>query len=482
VSDRPAGATLDQPALAGGSGEDPTVVFALPSLGADMELGTVLEWYVQPGDEVERGSVVALVATEKADIDVEIWQEGTVTDLLIDVGIEIPVGTPMLRLTSPDAGPGGRPAAAPPAPSPPVATPSAPATTAAPTALAAATPRAEPPAPAEALAPAEAAVPPRPAPEHRRSPSAGPVSPGTTVAGADVPRPRPTGSPRPRGDVIPASPLARGMAAERNLDLGSIPGSGPGGAIVARDVERAAASMPAAAPPSATTPRARGAEREGDPMRRAIAARMAKANQEIPHYHLDLDLDLAPALAWLEDHNATLSVAERVLPAVVLLKATAAAATAVPELNGYWVDDRFEPATGVDLAVAISLRRGGLVTPVITGVDERSIDEIMAVLKEMVTAARTGSLRSSWMISAGLTVTNLGDRGVDRVGGVIFPPQVSLVGFGRVRQRPWVVDGAIEPRPIVTATLAADHRATDGAVGSRFLHALADHLQNPEER
>jgi pyruvate dehydrogenase E2 component (dihydrolipoamide acetyltransferase) len=244
--------------------------------------------------------------------------------------------------------------------------------------------------------------------------------------------------------------------------------------VLARDVE--------AAPPTAAArpapPAARAGTEQG--MRRVIAARMAKANAEIPHYFLDQDVDLGPALDALTAHNEELPIAERVLPAVLLLRATARAALAVPELNGYWEDDRFQPAGGSDVAVAVSLRRGGLVTPVITGVADRSLGELMAVLRDMVTAARSGALRSSWMGKAGLTVTNLGDRGVDRVGGVIFPPQVALVGFGRVRERPWVVDGDVVPRPVVTASLAADHRASDGATGSRFLNALAKDLENPQ--
>ncbi|MGH1503396.1 MAG: dihydrolipoamide acetyltransferase family protein [Acidimicrobiales bacterium] len=377
--------------------------FELPSLGADMERGTVLEWYVHPGDDVARGDLVALVSTEKADIDVEIWRAGVVAEHLVAVGEEVPVGTPILALDG-----------------------------------------------AGALAPvvAEQAV----APEKAVAPEAPVASPVRVLA----------------------SPRARVVASERDVDLGALAGTGPDGAVLVRDVLKSDV-LPSDVSPTPQPAKAPTEDRSTG-MRRAIAERMAVANRTIPHYHLDLDVELGGARAWLEDHNESLSMRERVLPAALFIKAVGTAAAAVPELNGTWVDDAFVAAERVDVAVAISLRTGGLVTPAIRDVDTKTVDEIMADLQALVAGARRGSLRSSWMADAGITVSNLGDQGADRVGGVVFPPQVALVGFGRVRKRPWVVDGAVEVRPVVTVTLAADHRATDGATGSRFLHALAGAL------
>ncbi|MDH4366130.1 MAG: 2-oxo acid dehydrogenase subunit E2 [Acidimicrobiia bacterium] len=270
-----------------------------------------------------------------------------------------------------------------------------------------------------------------------------------------------------------SSPLARVLAAERGVDLTTVTGTGPEGAVTARDI--LAAPPPAPPQPAASAP--------ADPaaaMRRAIATRMERANREIPHYHLDLEIDLAPALARLEEHNRNLPVDQRVLPAALLLWATARAAAKVPDINGLWVDGAFRPAAGVDLGVVISLRRGGLLTPTIVGADGLDLDQLMAELRSMVTAARSGALRSSWMAEASLTVSNLGDNGADRVSGVIFPPQVALVGFGAVRPRPQAAPaGGVQVRPSVIATLAGDHRATDGATGSRFLAALARALDGP---
>ncbi len=424
----------------------PSNIMTLPSLGADMDFGSVIEWRVGPGDTVDRGDVIAVVETEKADIDVEIWQAGVVAELLLDVGHEVPVGTPMLRLTADAA------------------------------AVAADAPAEAPVEPAEAAvepaAPAEAAV----------------VSPD------DRPAPTPAVAVSERADVVPASPLARVRAESLGVDLRRVNGSGPDGAVLVADVDafatggasapsagdRTDAPTPPVVPPASPPSTADRAAKRALSMRHAIAERMAMANRDIPHYHLDLDVDLGPMFEALEHHNATRPVGERVLPAAVFLEAAAKAAAAHPECNGSWVDQGFVGATSVDLGVAISLRRGGLVTPVITAADSCSTTEIMTRLKELVTAARSGALKSSWMVDASLTVTNLGDHGADRVHGVIFPPQVALVGFGRVQTRPWVVDGAVLARPVVTVSLTADHRATDGLVGSRFLSTIAKRLEDSE--
>jgi pyruvate dehydrogenase E2 component (dihydrolipoamide acetyltransferase) len=214
-------------------------------------------------------------------------------------------------------------------------------------------------------------------------------------------------------------------------------------------------------------------------MRRAIAELMARSKREIPHYYLATTIDLRAAMTWLTAQNLDRPVQDRLLPAALLLKATALAAREVPALNGFW-DDGFQSAASVHLGVAISLRTGGLVAPAIHDADQRSLEDVMAGLRDLVERARAGRLRSSEMADPTITVTNLGDRGADEVFGVIYPPQVAIVGFGKVVDRPWAADGMLGVRPTVRATLAADHRATDGHVGSRLL-AVIDHLlQTPE--
>jgi pyruvate dehydrogenase E2 component (dihydrolipoamide acetyltransferase) len=216
-------------------------------------------------------------------------------------------------------------------------------------------------------------------------------------------------------------------------------------------------------------------------MRAAIAAAMARSKREIPHYYLAADLDLHAALAWLEAENRQRPVTDRLLPAALLLRASALALREVPELNGFWRDGRFVPGEGVHLGVAISLRQGGLVAPAIHDADHKSLDELMAALRDLVARARGGRLRGSEVSDPTITVTNLGDQGVGSVFGVIYPPQVALVGFGRVERRPWAVGDLIGIRPIVTASLSADHRASDGHRGGLYLAALDRLLQQPEQ-
>jgi len=406
--------------------------FVMPSLGADMEAGTVLEWYVKPGDTVKRGNIVALVDTSKAEIEVEIFEGGVIDELLVPVGERVPVGTVLATLRPMPAEvavpvPPGRPA--PPTPAPPAP------------AIALASPPAPPPAPVPlAAAPA-----------------------GTNH--------------RPR-----VSPLARRAAAQLGVVLSEVSGSGPNGAITKADVERARSAGPPVLPverPAAPAPAREPGDRQAA-MREAIAALMARSKREIPHYYLQLEIDIGPAIDWLHDANLQRPVNDRLLPSVLLLSAVARAAAEMPEMNGFWIDGAFRPGDGVHLGVAISLRGGGLIAPALHDTDKKSLDEIMAGVRDLVQRARAGRLRSSEMSDPTLTVTNLGERGVDLVHGVIYPPQVALVGFGAVRDRPWAADGMLGVRPIVVATLAADHRASDGHAGGRFLTLIERQLQRPE--
>ena len=216
-------------------------------------------------------------------------------------------------------------------------------------------------------------------------------------------------------------------------------------------------------------------------MRRSIAALMTVSNREIPHYHLSLTIDVSRVIALVRERNRTLDMGDRLVPSAFFLAGTARAARAVPELNGYWVDDAFRPAAEIDLGLILSLRSGGLLVPAIAHADRLTVAETMASMRELTRRARSGRLRGSDLIQPSITVSNLGDQGVDSVLGVIYPPQVALVGFGAVVERPWAVDGLIGVRPLVTATLAGDHRASDGATGSRLLKTIDRLLQEPEE-
>lgn len=216
-------------------------------------------------------------------------------------------------------------------------------------------------------------------------------------------------------------------------------------------------------------------------MRRAIAAAMGCSKREIPHYCLTETFSLEATLDWLQKHNAGLPITQRVLVAVLQIKAVALALQRFPQLNGFYQDGAFQPASGVHLGVAISLRGGGLVAPAIHDVQDKSLEQIMRDLTDLVKRARAGSLRSSEMSDPTITVTNLGDQGVELVLGVIYPPQVALVGFGRIAVRPWADDAdGLHAVPLVTATLSADHRVSDGHQGALFLAELRNLLQDPQ--
>jgi pyruvate dehydrogenase E2 component (dihydrolipoamide acetyltransferase) len=407
----------------------------MPSLGADMTEGRLLEWLVHPGDAVHRGDLVAVVKTDKADVEVEIFDDGVIGELLVPEGDDIlEVGAALATVV--DAG----------VPAPAAAT--------APTPLPAAPPVAAPPVAAPPVAAPPVAAPPVAAP-----PVAAPLPIAPIARGGE--------------DRIAASPYARRHAAALGIDLANIAAAQPGHPITAADVDRAASSSPGMA----------GAPRtpvdQADAMRKAIGRLMARSKREIPHYYLDEDIELTAALAWLERHNEQAPVAERILPAALFYKAVAGAAAAHPELNGFWIDDKFEPGSGVHLGIAISLRGGGLVAPAVHDADRLSLTELMVALRDLTARARGG--RGSEMTDATITVTNLGDRGVRTVFGVIYPPQVALVGFGKVSERVWDVDNGLGIRPAVTATLSADHRATDGHIGAGFLADVARRLHHPEE-
>ena len=289
------------------------------------------------------------------------------------------------------------------------------------------------------------------------------------------------------------SPMARRLAEELRIDLATVTGTGPQGAITRDDVQRAA-TYTEKPPESARPEKPREPAKPSRPpqpssasmgasaaMRAAIAAAMARSKREIPHYYLSTTIDMSSAMAWLRTENERRPVTERLLPAALLVKAVALALREVPELNGHWSDGAFRAAPGVHVGCAISLRGGGLVAPALHDTDSLDLAKLMRQLQDLVTRARAGSLKSSELADATITVTNLGEQGAESAFGIIYPPQVALVGFGRISERPWVNGERVEARPLVTATLSGDHRATDGHRGGVFLAVVDRLLQVPEK-
>jgi pyruvate dehydrogenase E2 component (dihydrolipoamide acetyltransferase) len=421
----------------------------MPSLGADMEVGTLIQWLVQPGDAVKRGDIIAVVDTEKAAIEIEVFESGVIKNLVVQIGETVPVGA-VLAIISTD-GEAARPTAAP------------------------------------------AAIPPPPPPPPPLKPAPPPVRPRVEPAPPRKAPPIPSGRLR-------ISPLAMRTAIELGVDLSTVKGTGPDGAITQADVKRAAAAqaapeaVPTVAPPPPpvappgeapkVVPPAKPAMAPADrqaAMRKAIAAAMSRSKREIPHYYLGSHIEMSKALAWLQAENLKRPITDRMLYSVLLLKAAAVAAREFPEMNGFWVDDAFKSSDAVHVGVAIALRQGGLIAPAIHDVDKKSLDEIMVNLRDLVKRVRAGVLRSSEIADATITVTSLGEQGVETVFGVIYPPQVALVGFGKIVERPWAANGMVGAKPVIMASLAADHRASDGHRGGLFLSAIDRLLQTPEK-
>jgi pyruvate dehydrogenase E2 component (dihydrolipoamide acetyltransferase) len=279
---------------------------------------------------------------------------------------------------------------------------------------------------------------------------------------------------------VRVSPSARQLAAELHVDLATITGRGPDGRIMRRDIEDAAQrakAVPAAGPAPAAPP----ADERQARMRQAIAAAMTRSSREIPHFHIASTIDMEAAMHWLADENARRPVAERLIYGVLLVKAVALALHEVPELNAVWAGDHVELRPDVHAGVAISLRGGGLVAPAIHDTGRRSLTELMSAFRDVVQRARAGSLRSSEISDPTVTITSLGEEGAEAVFGLIYPPQVALVGFGRVLEAAVSLNGGIFSRRVITATLSADHRVCDGHRGSVFLAALDRLLQEPSK-
>jgi len=294
------------------------------------------------------------------------------------------------------------------------------------------------------------------------------------------PRPAPAVIPTPAREAerLRISPAARKLAGEWGVDPALIQGTGPGGAITLDDVQRNAAQR---AQPAA--PLAAGGE-PGDRqarMRRTIAAAMARSKREIPHYYLGTTIDMGRAMSWLTEENKRRPVTERLLYGVLLIKAVALALREFPEFNALWTGNEAVPGSGIHVGVAISLRQGGLIAPAIHETDKQSLTDLMMKFQDLVKRARAGTLRSSELSDSTITVTSLGEQGVEAIYGVIYPPQVALIGFGTIVQRPWVVEGNVVARSVVTATLSADHRASDGHRGALFLAAIDRLLQEPSK-
>ena len=396
--------------------------FLMPSLGADMEAGTLIQWLVKPGDQVKHGDVIAVIETQKGAIEIEIFEDGVLEAYLIDIGKKVPVGTPLASIRQT----GEKKTKV-------------------------------------SIAPPEL---PDVAPETEKG---GRLEEDFTKRKLAVPE---------KGKRFLITPAARRRTKELGLDMVRLEGrgSGPDGAITLADVE---AQIGKKLDVSATA--AGGAAPiEMTGMRGAIAAAMSRSKREIPHYYLAHTIDLSKVNSFVTQTNANRPPSDRLLPSVLYAKAVACAVEKYPEFNGHFIDGNFHKSKVVHIGTAINIRGGGLVAPAIHNIESLDLDAIMSAMRDLVSRVRAGRFRSSELSDSTITISSLGERGVDTLFGIIYPPQVAIIGFGTPSERPWVCGEKLEIRRLVTITLAADHRVSDGHRGALFLNAIDNFLQEPE--
>jgi len=386
----------------------------MPSFGADMAKGILLEWLVKEGQQIKRGDLLATIETHKGAMDLDVFEDAIVEKLLLEEGQQVTVGTPIAQLRSLKNA-----------------------------------------SPTEQLA-------------AQTSP---PLAPINNTPATD--KRHFTKTQQSTSDFVLASPAARQLAAKQQLSLASLSANNNNKIVTLTMVEA-----------TLTIPNKKKESKRAfdtDAMRQEISDTVSRSKREIPHYYLSQPLDITALEQYLHAHNANLPVESRILLAAPLLCAIAQTLLKNKQLNGEYREDTFFPGNTVNLANAINLRGGGLLMPVIRDAQKLTPPLLMDVLKQQVSAARTASLRVSELTAATCSVTSIGDRGAQQMFAVIYPPQVAIIALGSAHQQAMVVDGKIQIRSIIEASLAADHRVSDGHIGARFLYQLNQQLQIPEK-
>ena len=413
-----------------------SIDITMPSLGADMTEGMLVEWLIKVGDRVKQGDVIAVLETQKGAIDMEVYHDGIITQLLVKPLKTVDVGTVLATI-------GG------------IATKKNTAE--------------ESPNESKQRRSIVKQVTTEQIIDDRVLLSIEPLTDKQLI------KPRKSHTQKLNistyVNTVLASPVVRKIAKSQQLDLSAIQGSGSNGAVILKDIAQITQK-------SLLT--------DGDlltNMRSAISAGMTKSKQEIPHFYLSLDVPINKAQQWLQQSNYDKTPKEHILLIALLLKAIAITLRKYPSLNGFYRNNRFEQANEINIANVISLRTGGVVVPALLKVEQLSVPEIMFSVRDMTSRSRAiergERLRSSELMNATITITNMGERGADRVFGIIYPPQVAIIGFGKVNKVPQVCGDYINVGEQLTVCLSADHRVVDGMLAAKFLNSLAKILQKP---
>lgn len=411
-----------------------TIEVTMPQMGADMVEGTLVRWLKGVGDRVERGETIAEIETDKATVELEAFQSGTILELVAREGDVVPVGDVIAVL--------GEPGEVPP----------------------------------------EVERRPVPPPAKRE------IEPEVKAAARRVePEKAPSGAAVGDDGRIRISPVARKIAREGGIDIRSLKGSGPDGRVLRRDVEAALAAREAsagratagvAAGAAAPAPAAVGEPVELGKMRRAIAHRMSLSKQTQPHYYLTLDIDMTDALAFRAQLNAGLAEGHRVTINDLIVKACALALERHPKFNAAFREDGLEMHERVNICIGIALEEG-LIAPAVLDCQAKSLGRIAQETKGLVERARAGKLTAAEYGEGTFTITNLGAYGVETLIGIINPPQAAILGVGSVMPKPVVRDGEVVVRQVMKVALSADHRVTDGVEGARFIAEIRGILEQP---
>ena len=408
----------------------------MPKLADTMTEGTVVKWRKKIGDKVSVGDVVADVETDKATMEMESFDDGTLHEFLVKEGQKVAIGAKLAGLLSKGE---------------------------------------QPPAPGS--------VPPPAAAKAGAAAASAPAAPAVAAVAASVQAAG--GSARSAGGRVKSSPLARKIAAERGLDIAQLAGTGPGGRIVAKDVQSAQARPAAAA--SGAAPIAYATAGEGDEvialsgMRRIIAERLLASKTQIPHFYLHLEVDAGPLMKMRAQLNAggEAAGASKLTVNDFILKAVVAAAVKVPAVNASFAGDSVIQFSSVNLSVAVAVD-DGLVTPVVRNANKKSLKEISDAVKDLASRARGKKLKPDEYQGGTITVSNLGAFGVEFFDAIINPPQAAIVSVGAIVKKPVVGPGdTIVVGQRLAIGLSADHRVVDGAVAASYLAEIKRLVESP---
>lgn len=401
-------------------------LITMPKLGFDMAEGTLVEWLKKPGDPVAEGEVIAIIETDKANVEVTSFKAGVLRQHLVEAGTAAPVGTPIAVIGAAD----------------------------------------------EAIDLAALGV-----------------TPAAALQKPPLPEKQVALPPEPAGRVGPvlASPVARRMADELGVDIRQVQGSGPGGRIIKRDIEayfkkheqpQKAAPPPIPIPSHPPTPEDYRAE-PLTPMRQTIARRMTESKQQAPHFYITMEVDMEAALALRQQLNELLPPSEAISLNDMLIKAAAVALKQFPNINASFAGNEIRIYNHINIGIAVA-REAGLVTTVLRDCDQKSLAQIARESRESIARAREGRMRADEMVGATLNISNLGMFGVQDFVAIISPPQAAVLAIGAVQKIPVVnAAGQIVAGTRMKVTISADHRVTDGAEAARFLQAFKQALEQP---